>query len=1066
MTAYRRTWVIVSAAVLLTVALSATLFAQSTTGTIQGTVKDEQGAVVPGATVTIKNVDTNLVRSLVTGSEGEYRFPNLAPGNYELTAELAGFTKYHQSGIRLMLNQDAVAEVVLKPAGLAETVTVEADAPLLNTTNAEVGVRFDERRVAELPVAGARNIYNLALSAPGVSELGAGQSGFAAGANFAVNGMRLRSNNFMLDGVDSNDPSVTGATQQMNNTDIVQEVRLITNQFAAEYGRAAGSVLNVVTKSGTNALHGSAFWFHTGDNLNARTNLDVNAGRPNPAPRDENQWGFTVGGPILKNRTFFFGSYQKWTNEGAGSGTTLNGAPTTEGRAILQAAAGTLPQVQALLKFLPAAQTPLGRTVSFTRNGQTYAVPIGSLTGSAQVKLENYQAMGRVDQQFGSANLGGRYLWTDQLNSGGGQVTPPGLTTVVPTVQHAATGWWTQIFTSTLINEVRFGFQRLDTTTNAFDPSSEEIPSIEIGELGLTGFNADASRTAIGLAVNLPQYRKNNTYQIIDTMSYLRGRHSFKAGVDVRFIDVESFFVPTIRGRLTYPTLQRFIDDSPQDASINKPLPGGQEIQFYDWTDFFFFVQDEWKVSDTFTLNMGLRYETPGNSIASLYPVNDEIVQTAGGDPRYLLTPRPSRDTNNWQPRVGFNWNPRTSGGGLFGFITGGDKMVLRGGYSRTNDYAFININLNIASAFPFVAAINAPGLPNAFTALPSLVFNPAVTNPNTLARTIVAEDFQSPSADQVSLELQREIGRNLVARIGYVGTRGNDLFQTLDGNPKLPFAPTTNDAARVDPNLRTIRNRANAAWSRYHSLQTGLDKRLSGGISAGMHYTWSKFMDTASEIFNPATSGAVAVAQDSFDIENDLAVSIYDRTHRISGNFVWELPFMMAQESVVSKFVGGWQLSANFTFQSGAPFTALNGSDPTGALAGISSLVGDAIRPNLNTDLDLSNMTIPEILAAGGRSLFTTLCGAPSATCPGERVGNVGRNTLRADGIGNIDIGIIKNTRFGGKNVQLRAEMFNATNTRNFGIPEGRVSSTNFLNQWGTNGGSRVIWLSGRFTF
>jgi hypothetical protein len=248
--------------------------------------------------------------------------------------------------------------------------------------------------------------------------------------------------------------------------------------------------------------------------------------------------------------------------------------------------------------------------------------------------------------------------------------------------------------------------------------------------------------------------------------------------------------------------------------------------------------------------------------------------------------------------------------------------------------------------------------------------------------------------------------------------------------------------------------------------LQTQLDKRFSDGLSAGFHYTWSTFEDTASEVFNPS-SGEVAVAQDSFNLAGDRGRASYDRPHRFTGNFVWELPFMRDQASPIAKVLGGWQVSSFFTLQSGAPFTVLNGSDPTGALAGIDGLVGNSIRPNLSTDRDLSGMSVEELIEAGGASLFRPLCGNPSPTCAGERVGNVPRNSLRADGIGNIDIGIVKNTRFAnGHNIQFRVDLFNATNTRNFGIPDGRINSANFLNQWSTNGGSRRVWVALRYIF
>ncbi|HXG57311.1 MAG TPA: carboxypeptidase regulatory-like domain-containing protein [Vicinamibacterales bacterium] len=1046
--------------------------AQSTTGTIQGTIRDNQGAVVPGATVTIRNVETNATRTLPSDANGFYRFLNMPGGAYEVTVELAGFSRFVRSGITLSLNQDAVVDVSIQPAGVTESVTVTADAPLLNTTTSEVGVRFDTTRIAELPVSGAsfRDVFSVALSAPGVSQLGSGQSSFASGTNFSSNGMRVRSNNFMIDGQDSNDPSVTGRQQPINNTDIIQEVRLITNQFAAEFGRAAGSVVIASTKSGTNSFRGSGFIFHNDESLNARTNLDKRAGRDKAPFREERQIGGTLGGPILRNRTFFFGSYQRWTDRQLGSGFTLSGAPTEAGRAVLQGIATGRPQVTALLKHVPAG-APNGKNATFTLGGQAFTVPLGDLTGSSSIIFDNDQAMGRVDHHLSSNHtIVARYLLgRTPESSGSGQVTPPGLTTVNMSNQHSVNTWLNSVIGQNISNEFRVAWSHLGTDTGAQDPTSEEIPSLEITELGMTGFNAAANRTAAGLAVNLPQFRFNDQYQFQNNLTYVRGNHLMKAGFDVRYQYVKSFFFPTIRGLLRYSTLQNFVNDVAEAANINKPLPGGEEVNYYRWWDQYYFVQDEWRVRPSLTFNLGLRYELPGNNIQSLIQLNERILAANGGNGVFRLNPVPKSDKNNFQPRLGFNWSPKTGTDGLTGLVTGGDRFVLRGGYARTHDYAFLNIALNIVSSFPYVASINRSNLAGAFTQLQATPAGvPAGTNPNFLTRTVVAEDFRAPFADQFSLEVQRQLGQNLVARVGYVGTFGKDLFQTLDGNPREKFcgSPCTT-GPRLNTGAGVIRLRANTAESWYHSLQTGLEKRMSGGLSAAVHYTWSRFLDTASEIFNPS-SGEVAVPQDSFDIKADKGRSAYDRPHRVTGNFVWELPFMRSQEGFAGKLLGGWQVGSFFTAQSGAPFTPLNGSDPTGALAGIDGLVGSSIRPNLNTDKDLSKMTVEELLAAGGATLFRRLCGMPSATCPGgERVGNAPRNLLRADGIGNVDLSLTKNTRFAnGQNVQVRFEMFNVTNTRNFGIPDGRVSSANFLNQWATDGGARRIWAALRYTF
>ena len=853
----------------------------------------------------------------------------------------------------------------------------------------------------------------------------------------------------------------------MNNTDIVQEIRLVTNQFAAEYGRAAGSIMNVVTKSGTNAFDGSLFWFHNDNSLNARSNLDEAAGRTHAPYRVENQVGGTGGGPIVRGQTFFFGSYQKWTDRRLGSGFTLTGAPTEAGRQILESAAGRLPQVQALLKHLPAGAAN-GRTATFTLAGQSYTVPLGSLTGTGSQRLDDHQTSVRVDHQLTQNHtLVGRYLYNNRpadTATSSVQVTPPGLTHDQPSTSHAINTWLTSVIGGSTSNELRVALSRLRTTTDTDNAAAKEIPSIEIVELGMVGFNSGINRTAIGFAVNLPQYRYVDTYQVQDNITVFRGNHVMKAGFDLRRENVESFFFPTIRGLLRYPTLNSFINDTAEAANINKPLPGGTEINFYKWWDQYYFAQDDWRMGNL-TLNLGVRYELPGNNIQSLIDLNEQILQANNNNAVFRLNPVPKTDRNNIQPRLGFNWQPVTDSGGLLGRITGGDRFVIRGGYARTHDYAFLNIALNIASSFPYVAAINRSNLANAFTVLQSTPAGvPAGTDPNQLTRTVVAEDFRAPVYDQFSLGAERQLSENVAVRVGYVATMGNYLFQTLDGNPRQPFAGPT--GPRVDPGRGVVRLRANTAESWYHSIQTQLDKRFSNGLSAGLHYTWSRFEDTASKVFNPS-SGEVAVAQDSFNIEGDKGRSTYDRPHRMTGNFVWELPWMREQQGLAAKISGGWQFSSFFTLQSGAPFTVLNGVDPTGALAGIDALVGNAIRPNLNTDLDLSSMTVEEIRAAGGASLFRALCGMPSATCPGERVGNAPRNLLRADGIGNIDVGIMKNTRFAnGQNMQIRIEMFNATNTRNFGIPDGRINSTNFLNQWDTDGANRRVWVALRYQF
>ena len=709
-----------------------------TSGSISGEIRDEKEAVITAATVTVRNISTNETRTAQTNADGRYHFAGVPVGAYEITVESTGFAKYQQSGITLALNQAAVVDVTMKPGAVQEVVNVVENASMLNTSTAEVGTRFDEKRLAELPLATTRSVYNVALSAPGVSQLNIGQTAFAgggAGANFSSNGGRVRSNNFLIDGQDNNNFGVAGATIPLNNPDAIQEVRLVTNQFSAEYGRNSSAVFNAIMRSGSNEYHGSGFWFHNDNALNACSNVQKNSGFCNPntgidAPfRIENQLGGTIGGPLHlprfgeggpsfisgRDRTFFFFAIQRWWDRQLGVGATLNGAPTAAGKAILEQAAGDLPQVRALLDFLPAAATPLNRTATFQRNGQTFTVPLGALSGSQSSTYDDWQTSIRIDHRFSDKHtLNGRYLYQDSNAAGSipgvaaSQITPPGFSSIVPARTQGVNLQFMSVLSPKWINEVRGAFLRSANATSPLDPRSLLIPSIEVLELGLQQFNAAPGRTAIGLGVNLPQNQVRNTYQLQDNISYTTGNHAWKFGADIRRNQLHQLFKPTTRGLLEYSTLANLVADRATRVNINKDLPGTAQVLHNDWHDFFFYAQDEWKIRPNFTLTLGVRYENPGQPIQDLIDFNQPILAAHNNDPRFVLRPVPGRDTNNFQPRVGFNWNPQTSNSGVLGWLSGGDKLVLRGGFTRTHDYAYTNIALNIWSSFPFVAAVSS----------------------------------------------------------------------------------------------------------------------------------------------------------------------------------------------------------------------------------------------------------------------------------------------------------------------------------------------------------------------
>ena len=1083
-------------------------WSQSTTGSLTVMASDPTGAVIPDATVTARHVETNITRTAQTNSDGRAFIPALAIGAYEVTIQKSGFAKVTRTGINILLNQSAVVSQELKPTGTDEVVMVTEDAPLVNTTNSEIGVRFDSARLTDLPTSGLgalgggfRDVFSFGLSAPGVSQINQGNTGFAQGTDYAVNGARVRSNNFIVDGQDVNEPGVSGVGVVWNNPDAIKEFQMITNQFSAEYGRNSGSVVNVATKQGTNAYHGSAFWFHNSNPFNSLGNLDK--APPNnftKAPlRIENQIGGTFGGPILKNKTFFFGSLQRWSDRRLGAGSTINSAPTAAGQALLQANGGNRPLVQALLNFLPPATGQTG-TVGYCFSPSQWngpaappaftngtcaggfipvVVPVGPITGANRVTFDNWQWSTRVDHQLTSKHsINGRYMYNDTVEAGNGQATPAGLANIAPLRTQAAIFGVTSTLTDRWLNEFRMAYNRFATSTNPQDPTSLTIPSIEVANLGLNGFNAVGTRTAIGYGVNLPQSRINNIYQVTNNMGYTLSSHAMRWGVDFRKNRIRSDFNPNVRGQLRFSTLTNMVADfADLTAQLNQFLPGGQQIIYYDWNDWGMFFQDDWKVTPHFTLNLGLRYELPGNSVESIYAVNDRIVAANGGNDLFRYNSKPPDDTNNLMPRFGFNWNPQTKDTGMIGWLTGGNKMVIRGGFTRAFDYAFLNMALNVTSAFPFQAAFSIPNTANSFAnlfsqtlstaSLPCNALPAGVAVAKCLNQTRIDDTFRAPYSDQFSFDIQRQIGSNNSFKIGWVATKGTGLYQSREGNPVLT-CPVGN-CPRVDNFQGVIRVRSNTGSSIYHSMQASFDRRLSHGLNGGIHYTYSAFIDDASEVFNPS-SAEVATVQNPLDPNKtgERARSTYDRPHRITTNIRYELPWMRTQQGFAGRIVGGWTVSTLMTFQSGSPFTILNGADPGQILRG--SLVGNAIRPNFAPGVDpssLSGMSVEElhnaILSANSIAAFFT------PVTRANPIGNVPRNFLRSDGLASVDMSVVKDIKVAeGHSLQFRADAFNLPNHRNFGIPLALINGTpaTFLDEKATDGGNRRIFLALRYTF
>jgi hypothetical protein len=379
----------------------------------------------------------------------------------------------------------------------------------------------------------------------------------------------------------------------------------------------------------------------------------------------------------------------------------------------------------------------------------------------------------------------------------------------------------------------------------------------------------------------------------------------------------------------------------------------------------------------------------------------------------------------------------------------------LRGGYSRTYDLLFNTAILgqDQYGSFPFVKSVSLSAIPNAVAALRAAAVSPVSGDVNLLKRAMVSPDLRSSHAEEFALQLQRQVKTNWVLNIGYVGTKGTALLETVDGNPTLPGSA---GRQRLNPTRGVLIWKCNCTSSIYHSLQASVEKRLSSNFSMAAHYTWSSFIDGASDILNPSPTGEIGYPQNSFNRSADRGRSAWDRPHRVAVNGVFELPFFRQQTGALGKILGGWQATGFLTLQSGAPFSVLDGSDPGLLLTGLVSTV----RANLNTNLDVSRMSIEQILAAGGAKLFSHVTAA-------SPLGNTGRNILRSSRLMDLDLGVVKNMRFlESQTLQLRAEFYNTSNTRYFGIPDATLSSANFLNQWGTDGGNRRIVFTLRYAF
>jgi outer membrane receptor protein involved in Fe transport len=1137
--------------------------AQATAGQLRGVVSDQNGAVIVDAEVTARNTGTGTEAKSKSNAEGLYSFPNLLPGTYLIIIEKQGFKRQELQEVTVNAGQVNTVDATLQAGQLTETVTVTATgAELVQKEQAQISNVFESRKVADLPsnIAGG-GIDTLALLAPGIVP-GFGNVN-SNGTTLSVNGNRARSNNFTIDGADNNDLSIGGPNYFVDNQDMVAEFQVITNNFSAEYGRNQGAIVNIVTKAGTNDFHGTAFWAHRDRKLfDSLTNIEKRGGRDDPPPFLYNVYSGTIGGPVVKDKIFFFASYQRITGRSITLGQSDQPAIAPQDLSKLESIAGfgSNPILQVLRNFSAFALDDIGTVRARTDRPQNETISLGGQTLRVLYPEREFRTPFNAPEfsARGDWTINDRHaLWFRQLYQSADNVNAlqspgsGGFIGDIPTESKISTAQLTSQLSGTSVNEFRFNFNRLSVI---FGGGCEGVirgcipdPLAAIGDtfpnISFNGFVSSGGTRlqTIGPATNLPQGRTVDVYQFTDNYSKTIGKHQLKMGADIRRLDNVVPFLPNVNGSFRFPSATSVIQNRPSFVQ----LASGEVAINYKETDQFYYFNDDWRIKDNLTLNLGVRYEYIGQPINTLHELsleresNPDTALWRQSLPLEVRTfGKLPADKNNFAPRIGFAWRPRFGDTGIGRMLFGEqDSTVIRGGYSIAYDPPFYNLLLNISTSSPLVflnttlnpaapAAVAFPlpanptgGSIQAFAEANGIVAR-NLFDPRFFSQTIVSKDFYLPYAQQFSFGIQRELNRDNVVEVRYVGTKGTGLFQTLNRNPRIDrilngftaavagvgtlqfpafpqFIPqgvtaqVAGQGACVDnPNTPAgilneanacagrvlpqglVRSRENTANSIYHSLQSRYQGRIANQLNWGMAYTWSKALDSASEVFSFQESAA---PQNPFDTNAlEKSFSGFDRRHAFSMNFIWDVPLYKNQEGVIGNVLGGWQLNGTFFLANGLRYTPsqLINALVIGAARSYSdaawdgSFLGlDSVRPFFgNPNAPRSSVGISQVDAAlifgipvenvngfwsfneintTGNTVAVTkdqvryiVNGAGAARIFGTPFGDVPRGVEVGPRLNNLNLGIFKNFRIK-ENWRLRfsLDMFNALNHPNPGV-------------------------------
>ena len=1007
--------------ILLTVLLlPAAAPAQSVRGTITGTVTDASRLPISGATVRLVRLETNRLRDAVTDTLGGFTISNLPPGEYRIETEHEGYRKYVRE-VPLRLNQEVQIEIPLLPGQRTDTVEVTAALDPLRTESAALGGLIENRMINGLPLDG-RNFFELSLLLPGVAPPAPGSAGSVRG-DFAVNvnGAREDSNNFLLDGVFNGDPQLNGIGVTPP-VEAVREFEVLTGSYDASFGRNAGGQVNVVLKSGANQFHGVAYEFFRNRQLDAR-NFFAPPTEKSPQYQ-RNQFGASVGGPVVRNRTFFFGDYEgRRLREGV---TLITNVPTELERV------GDFSRSN-LLAIDPFTQLPFAGNVIPEERRNPVGLAIAALyprpnrfapnqnyvsSPAARDREDHFDV--RLDHNLGSSDdLGVRYSFADRSLyepfSGPTFAAVPGFGTNVPRRAQNATVSETHIFTPNLLNEFRLGFNRvsvgsfqenLGRSLNAevgLPQVSNNVRDFGLSLISITGYSP------IGDESHNPQHSARTSYQIIDTATHVRGRHLLKAGVDLRWLQQNAYRDEMARGFLSFlgltgNALAEMLQGFPSLTGVAR-LDNHQHLHTQSA---YFFVQDTWRFRPDLTLSAGLRYEYNAPPIdagdrANVYdPATRSLVRVGtNGIPRSGYEP----DRDNWAPRIALAWHPGQRG------------TVLRAGYGLYYDQSALATGEGLYFNAPyFDFKLYFP-----LEQLRLTLYDPFPRNfPVALPSSALAfqRDLRTAYTQHWSFGLQREIGSSRVVEVAYAGSKGTKLLGGRDLNQPVPSAqrPNPRPVPQFD-DITVLESRGN---SNHHSLQVRFQQNLQRGVATLASYTWSKSIDDGSSFFSSA--GDPNYPQDSLHASLERGLSNFDLRHRVSLGYSCDLPFGRG------RLRGGWQTFGIWTFQSGRPFTVALLSDLDNSNTGRANLgFGANDRPNV-----LRN---PELSGRGPERWFDTTA---FALPPFGSFGNAGRNILRGPGYQSISVSLVKKATLSERAaVEFRAEAFNFLNHANFDLPD-----------------------------